>query len=77
MNGWKVHTDINHKHYLENNLVCIANNAPNPIFVSGSSVTNAKYIRGSAMTKKIEMHCSTFSASFDIYEKQTQSSSKQ
>ena len=28
--GWKVHTDINHKHYLENNLVCIANNVPNP-----------------------------------------------
>ena len=24
--GWKVHTDINHKHYIENNLVCIANN---------------------------------------------------
>ena len=22
----KVHTDIYHKHYLENNLVCIANN---------------------------------------------------
>ena len=29
--GWKVHTDINHKHYIENNLVCIANNVPNPI----------------------------------------------
>ena len=29
--GWKVHTDINHKHYLENNLLCIANNVPNPI----------------------------------------------
>ena len=36
-----------------------------------------KYIRGSAMTKKIEKHCSTFSTSFDILEKQTQSSSKQ
>ena len=27
----KVHTDINHKHYIENNLQCIANNLPNPI----------------------------------------------
>ena len=27
--GWKVHTDINHKHYIENNLVCIAHNVPN------------------------------------------------
>ena len=22
MQGWKVHTDIHHKHYIENNLVC-------------------------------------------------------
>ena len=27
----KVHTDIYHKHYLENNLVCIANNVPDPM----------------------------------------------
>ena len=27
---FKVHTDINHKHYIENNLR-IANNVPNPI----------------------------------------------
>ena len=31
VDGWKVHIDINHKHYIENNLVCIANNVPNPI----------------------------------------------
>ena len=36
-----------------------------------------KYIRGSAMTKKIEKHCSIFNTSFDVLEKQTQSSSKQ
>ena len=30
-NGLKIHTDINHKHYIENNFQCIANNVPNPI----------------------------------------------
>ena len=30
-NVLKIHTDINHKHYIENNLQCIANNVPNLI----------------------------------------------
>ena len=29
--GLKNHTEVNHKHYIENNLQCIANNVPNPI----------------------------------------------
>ena len=30
-NGLKIHTNINHKHYIKNNLQCIVNNVPNPI----------------------------------------------